>query len=163
LTGCPPGYRPCVGIALFNLQGLVWVGQRAELSRPAWQMPQGGIDAGEDPVTAARRELREEIGLAGADILAEAADWYCYDFPRGISRGRHRGQSQRWFAMLHRGGDDAFDLAAHLPAEFSRWRWVPLAEAVALVVPFKRPVYQAVAEAFADLPAAIQAGQFSTR
>jgi len=153
-------YRPCVGIALFNLRGLVWVGQRAEWDRPAWQMPQGGIDPGETPAAAARRELHEEIGLLDAEILAEAPDWYSYDFPRGVKRGRHRGQTQRWFAMLHRGGDDAFDLAAHHAPEFSEWRWVSLGEAVALVVPFKQPVYAAVAEAFADLPAAIRDGAF---
>lgn len=154
------GYRPCAGIALFNLDGLVWVGQRAAFSRPAWQMPQGGIDRGETPRQAALRELGEEIGLTHAEVLAEAPEWYSYDFPSGLGRGRHRGQAQRWFALLHRGGDDAFDLAAHHPAEFSTWRWVTLEAAVALVVPFKRPVYQAVAAAFGHLPDAIRAGAF---
>ncbi len=154
-------YRRCVGIALFNLQGLVWIGQRADWDRPAWQMPQGGIDSDELPEDAARRELHEEIGLADAEILAESPDWYRYDFPSGVRRGRHRGQCQRWFAMLHHGGDDAFDLARHPPPEFSSWRWVPLGEAVALVVPFKRPVYAAVADAFASLPDAIRGGTFS--
>jgi len=156
------GYRPCAGIALFNLQGQVWVGQRAAFNRPAWQMPQGGIDRGETPREAALRELGEEIGLRSAEVLAEAPDWYRYDFPSGVTRGRHRGQAQRWFALLHRGGDDVFDLDAHHPPEFSAWRWVSMEAAVALVVPFKRQVYHAVAAAFADLPDRIRAGAFST-
>lgn len=161
MSGPAAGYRPCVGIALFNLAGLVWIGQRSDLRTAAWQMPQGGIDRGETAAEAARRELYEEIGLREATLLAEAPDWYAYDFPSGIGRGRHRGQSQRWFAMLHRGGDDAFDLDAHGHAEFSGWRWVTLEEAVALVVAFKRPVYRSVADAFAALPEAIRAGTFS--
>lgn len=154
-------YRRCVGIALFNSQGLVWVGQRFGFDRPAWQMPQGGIDKHESPAEAAARELHEEIGLIGAEIIGEAPDWYSYDFPAGVKRGRHRGQTQRWFAMLHRGSEDAFDLKVHKTPEFSAWRWVPLDEAVALIVPFKRPVYQAVALAFSGLPAAIRSGTFS--
>jgi putative (di)nucleoside polyphosphate hydrolase len=156
------GYRLCAGITLFNRDGQVWVGQRTAFSRPAWQMPQGGIDAGETPRQAALRELGEEIGLATAEVLAEAPGWLRYDFPSGINRGRHRGQAQRWFALLHRGGDDAFDLQAHHPPEFSAWRWVALEAAVALVVPFKRPVYRAVAAAFGHLPEQIRAGTFST-
>ncbi|MEZ5668058.1 MAG: RNA pyrophosphohydrolase [Alphaproteobacteria bacterium] len=152
------GYRRCVGVMLFNGRGQVWVGQRADRAEPAWQMPQGGIDKGEAPERAARRELCEEIGLEGALLLAEAPGWYTYDFPPGVGRGRHRGQKQRWFAMLHRGDDAAFDLDAHSPPEFSAWRWVGLDEAVALVVAFKRPVYRAVAAAFADLPRRIREG-----
>ncbi len=154
-------YRPCVGIALFNRDGLVWVGQRADWQKPAWQMPQGGIDRGEDPLDAARRELYEEIGVRDARLLAEAPDWYTYDFPPGVKRGRHRGQTQRWFAMLHQGGDDGFALDMHHPPEFSEWKWVDLTEAVSLVVAFKRPVYQQVAAAFAHLPDALRTDAFS--
>ena len=154
-------YRHCVGIALFNRAGLVWVGQRADWQEPAWQMPQGGIDRGEAPIDAARRELFEEIGVRSAPVLAEAPDWYAYDFPPGVKRGRHRGQSQRWFAMLHEGDDEGFDLNLHQPAEFSHWRWVSLDEAVTLVVAFKRPVYEQVAAAFAHVPAALRANAFS--
>ncbi len=163
MSGIPEGYRPCVGIALFNTRGLVWIGQRSDMHAPAWQMPQGGLDDGETPADAARRELFEEIGVSGAELLAEAPEWYCYDFPPGVARGAHRGQCQRWFAMLHCGADDAIDLAAHGTPEFSAWRWATLGEAVALVVPFKRPVYEAVAAAFADLPDAIRAGRFNPR
>ena len=120
------------------------------------------ISYGEEaPIDAARRELYEEIGVRSAPVLAEAPDWYAYDFPPGVKRGRHRGQTQRWFAMLHEGDDDGFDLNLHQPAEFSHWRWVSLDEAVTLVVAFKRPVYEQVAAAFAHVPAALRANAFS--
>ena len=161
-------YRPCVGVALINRTGLVLVGRRKPEAGPehvaggfAWQMPQGGIDAGEAPQEAALRELYEETNVDAASVrlLAEAPDWLSYDLPTEIRtqawRGRYRGQTQRWFAFAFLGEDDVIDVAhpgggAH-KAEFDAWRWVPFAELPGLIVPFKRPVYEGVVAAFAPL------------
>ena len=156
----PKGYRPCVGVVLFNPDGLVWVGQRADRREPAWQMPQGGIDGDESPRTAAFRELHEEVGVDSAVVLAESSAWHRYRFPPDAKRGKYLGQTQRWFALLHCGGDGSIDLDIHPSPEFSAWRWVALDEAVALIVPFKRPVYQAFAREFSDLPARVRNGEF---
>ncbi|MBV9077215.1 MAG: RNA pyrophosphohydrolase [Methylobacteriaceae bacterium] len=156
-------YRPCVGIALFNREGLVFVGSRTRASGPehvdgqhSWQMPQGGIDPGEDPYKAALRELHEETNVQSVTRLGEAPDWLRYDLPLEIIgsawRGRYRGQMQRWFALRFTGQEDEIDIRApaggrHRP-EFDAWRWAPLADLPALVIPFKRQVYDRVAEAF---------------
>ena len=146
-------YRPCVGIALFNERGLVFVGKRARQSGDhVWQMPQGGIDEGEEPVEAARRELEEETGVRSAEFIAQIDDWLCYDLPESADgtpyKGRYRGQAQRWFAMRFTGSDSEIRLDAHGKPEFSDWRWAPLRETPNLVVPFKRNVYVAVVKAF---------------
>ncbi len=143
-------YRPNVGIALFNRLGLVFVGQRVGFSGPyAWQMPQGGIDRGEDFAEAALRELHEEVGVDAslAEPLGQTEDWLAYDFPAGED-GRFRGQKQRWFAFRFRGRDADIRLDLHKP-EFSNWRWATLAETPGLVVPFKRAVYEEIARRFA--------------
>lgn len=158
-------YRPCVGIALFDPRGRVFVGRRMGSAGPehvddahAWQLPQGGIDAGETPLEAARRELREETGIAEATLLAEAPDWLSYELPGAVAKrawkGRYRGQTQRWFAFLLAGGDEAIDLApdGHEP-EFDAWRWERLEAVPDLVIPFKRPVYLAVVAAFSGVAA----------
>lgn len=162
MTKPPAGYRPCVGLALFNPAGLVFVGRRANRSQREhvapgheWQMPQGGIDAGERPIEAAYRELREETNVSSASLLAEAPDWLSYDLPRDIGkeawRGRYRGQSQKWFAFRFDGDESEIDIlnpgGGHKP-EFDAWRWVPLAETVDLIIPFKRDVYREVARLF---------------
>ncbi|WP_375462800.1 RNA pyrophosphohydrolase [uncultured Methylobacterium sp.] len=165
-----PPYRPCVGITLINRAGLVLVGRRRQDAGPehvagslAWQMPQGGIDAGEAPHAAALRELYEETNVAAASVrlLAEAPDWLSYDLPPDVMtrawNGRYRGQTQRWFAFGFLGSDDEIDVArpgggAHA-AEFEAWRWAPFAELPGLIVPFKRPVYEGVVAAFAPLGA----------
>jgi putative (di)nucleoside polyphosphate hydrolase len=153
-------YRPNVGAALFNAEGLVFIGQRAGLpnSAPAsWQMPQGGIDAGEDPAVAVFRELREEIGTDRAEILGEHPDWLTYDLPetamRAAFRGRFRGQRQKWFALRFLGDDSEIALDRDSHPEFCAWRWAKLADLPALVVPFKRQVYEAVAAEFARFAA----------
>jgi len=150
------GYRPCVGIMLINGDGHVWVGQRADSPTEAegrgtwWQMPQGGIDAGEDPRAAALRELREETQVRSAAIIGETADWLIYDLPPeliGVAwGGRYRGQRQKWFAVRFQGPDSEIDIKpppGHDP-EFVAWRWAEVDELVGLIVPFKRAVYAAV-------------------
>lgn len=147
-------YRPCVGIMLINPDWRIFVGQRIDQTVEAWQMPQGGIDEGEDPVTAAFREMEEEIGTARAEIIAEAPDWIPYDLPPELVgrvwRGRFRGQSQKWFAMRFLGDDSDIDLATEHP-EFTEWRWSRLGELVDMAIDFKRDSYRQVVEAFAPL------------
>jgi putative (di)nucleoside polyphosphate hydrolase len=149
-----PGYRPCVGLMLLNPAGLLFIGERRGLLLNAWQMPQGGIDPGEDPRAAARRELREEVGTDRADLIAESARWYAYDLPPELRparwAGRYRGQTQKWFGFRFTGSDQDIDIAAHEP-EFERWRWADPDEVLRLAVSFKRPVYQAVLKEFGHL------------
>ncbi len=125
-----------------------------------WQMPQGGIDPGEDPYTAALRELAEETGITSAEKLAEAPDWYCYDLPVDASRrswrGRYKGQRQRWFALRHTGPESEINVAAPpggFKPEFETWRWARMDELAGLVIPFKREVYERVVGVFAGLVA----------
>ena len=161
-------YRDCVGIAVFNREGNVFVGRRRSEGDPEqsaargapWQMPQGGIDKGEAPLHAALRELYEETSIRSVRLLAEAPDWIRYDLPDealGIAlHGRYRGQRQRWFAFAFTGNDGEIDVLApgggSFPPEFDRWCWAPLAGLPDLVVPFKREAYLAVVEAFSALP-----------
>lgn len=137
-------YRPGVGIMLLNRRGEVFVARRADIPGEAWQMPQGGIDEGEEPRAAAFRELREEIGTDQATILAESKSWLRYDLPTELidtARHRHwRGQRQRWFVMRFTGEDNEIDLATE-HREFDAWKWVSIDELPNLVVSFKRQVY----------------------
>ncbi|HEX7776539.1 MAG TPA: RNA pyrophosphohydrolase [Parvibaculum sp.] len=149
-------YRPCVGVALFSKDGLVWVGNRiqaVDLGAHTWQMPQGGIDKGETPREAAFRELKEETGVDKAEIIGEIDDWLTYDLPPELVghalKGKYRGQKQRWFAMRFLGHDRDVDIAADAHQEFSEWAWVPIAELTKLVVPFKHAIYERVARDFA--------------
>ncbi|WP_298162729.1 RNA pyrophosphohydrolase [Acidocella sp.] len=148
-------YRMNVGAVLFGPDGRVLVGRRAGVANAAWQLPQGGIDEGEDPRTAVLRELLEEIGTADADILGEHPGWLQYDFPKSLQRktwhGRYRGQSQKWFALKFLGQDSDVRLDAHAHPEFDAWKWVPLAELPSLAVPFKREIYETLARDFAYL------------
>jgi putative (di)nucleoside polyphosphate hydrolase len=154
--GPQAGYRPCVGLMLVNAAGLLFVGERAGPVSNAWQMPQGGIDPGEDPRAAAQRELREEVGTDRAELIAESRRWYAYDLPPELIParwgGRYRGQSQKWFGFRFTGTDRDIDIAGHEP-EFVRWRWAPPDEVLELAVAFKRPIYRAVLEEFGDLVA----------
>lgn len=144
-------YRPCVGIMLIDAGGRIFVGRRIDREAEAWQMPQGGIDPGEEPAAAAFRELREEIGTDKARILAETEDWLTYDLPRQLVghvwRGRYRGQRQKWFALRFLGRDSDIDLNTAHP-EFEAWRWVSLEQLPGLIVPFKRAIYSELVERF---------------
>jgi putative (di)nucleoside polyphosphate hydrolase len=143
----PPGYRRCVGILLFDPAGHAFVAQRIDTAGPAWQMPQGGIDAAETPRAAALRELDEEIGTRDAEIVGETRGWIRYDLPPelrgGAWQGRYLGQAQKWFAARFLGRDEDISLDTTHP-EFSAWRWVELEALPGLIVPFKRAVYEAV-------------------
>lgn len=149
-----PGYRPCVGIMLLDAAGRVFVGQRCDTPAEAWQMPQGGIDPGEDVLAAGLRELKEEIGTAAAELLYESRWWRSYDLPVDIARrlwhGRYHGQTQKWLALRFTGSDRDIVLDGAHP-EFCAWRWLPPDELVARIVPFKRDVYLSVVEEFRHL------------
>jgi len=144
-------YRPCVGIALANHDGKLFLGRRMG-TEDSWQMPQGGIDPGESPAAAAKRELREETGITQAEILAESDHWLRYELPPAAAgralRGRYRGQVQRWFLMRFTGHDRDVDLRTH-QQEFAAWRWAAPAEVLQRIVDFKRPVYEKVLAEFA--------------
>jgi putative (di)nucleoside polyphosphate hydrolase len=146
-----PAYRRNVGLMLLNERGEVWVGQRIGLSDGSWQMPQGGIDPGETPHAAALRELAEEIGTSKAEILIESTGWLTYDLPANYVpaswKGKWRGQAQRWYALRFTGVDTDIAIATAHP-EFTAWRWNARAELPALVVPFKRAIYEAVLAEF---------------
>tara|TARA_R110002124_G_scaffold64985_2_gene177597 strand:+ start:403334 stop:403831 length:498 start_codon:yes stop_codon:yes gene_type:complete len=152
-------YRACVGIALFNKEGQVFVGERID-SPGAWQMPQGGIDAGEDLEIAAFREMMEEIGTNKADILEIGSKKLTYDLPPHLLgrlwKNQYRGQEQTWIALRFHGEDVDFNLNAHNPPEFQKWKWVGLNEILDLIVPFKKDTYQEVITMFEKHVTAIQ-------
>jgi putative (di)nucleoside polyphosphate hydrolase len=158
-------YRPCVGIMVLNRAGLVWAGRRIALADSEmagtdllWQMPQGGIDKGEEAEPAAKRELYEETGMRSVSLLEEAPGWIDYDLPPhlvGIAlKGRYRGQTQKWFAFRFEG--DESEIAINPPpggheAEFDAWGWKRMETLPELIVPFKRRVYEDVVAAFRHL------------
>ncbi len=148
-------YRPSVGILVVAPDGRILVGRRIRGAVGTWQPPQGGIDPGETPLEAARRELLEETGIVSVELLGESQGWYTYELPAGLAdpprwATRFRGQRQRWVAFAFRGDEAEIDLDTEHP-EFSDWRWVPLAELPTMGVAFKRPVYEGVAAEFASL------------
>ena len=160
-------YRPCVGIMLLNAEGLVFVGQRkpkrvadAVGAAHLWQMPQGGIDPGEDPYKAALRELAEETNITSVSKLAEAPEWYSYDLPVDTTkkawRGRYQGQRQKWFALRFTGDESEINVTAPsggFKPEFEAWRWARMETLPELIIPFKRDVYERVVKAFAPFAA----------
>lgn len=158
-------YRPCVGVMVLNRAGQVWSGRR--IAEPdsefagtdkRWQMPQGGIDPGEEPLPAARRELYEETGMRSVSLIAEAPRWITYDLPPhliGVAfKGKFRGQTQKWFAFRFEGDEE--EIAINPPpgghkAEFDSWAWKAMSELPDMIVPFKRTVYEEVVAAFRHL------------
>lgn len=147
-------YRKGVGIVLLNAAGLVFVAQRIDQVAEAWQMPQGGIEEGEEALTAALRELKEEVGTDRVQVLAESPGWIAYDLPAELAdkvwKGRYRGQTQKWFAMRFLGQDADIRIDTEEP-EFDAWQWVELAALPQLIVPFKRDCYAQVVRAFRHL------------
>lgn len=148
-------YRKGVGVVLINDQNKVFVAERLD-SPGAWQMPQGGIDPGEEPIEAMQRELQEETSIPSEmiDILAQSVDWFHYDFPSQIRHkimgGRYVGQEQKWFAARFMGDDALVNLATEHP-EFTRWQWVLPQQVPKLIVPFKQPLYQKIMAEFSAL------------
>jgi putative (di)nucleoside polyphosphate hydrolase len=146
------GFRPGVGVMLLDPGNRVFVGRRIDVGGDNWQMPQGGIDAGETPRQAAFRELKEEVGTDRAEIVAETPGWLSYELPPDLAgrawKGRYRGQMQKWFAMRFTGKDEDIRLDTHHP-EFDAWKWVPAGELPQLIVPFKRQLYTDILREFA--------------
>ncbi len=154
-------YRPCVGIMLLNAKNEAWIGRRFEKQNDDgigkwWQMPQGGIDEGEDLKAAAMRELYEETGVTSASLIAESSRWYTYDLPEHLIgkswNGKYRGQKQKWFALRFEGADSEIQL--QVPGhkqEFDKWRWAKMSELLDLIIPFKRSVYVELLQDFSYL------------
>ena len=156
-------YRPCVGLMVLNAKGLVFVGRRKDGPEHVddthvWQMPQGGVDPGEDPWPAALRELREETNIRSVEKLAEVDEWLTYDIPSDIVgqawKGKYRGQRQKWYALRFTGKESEINIAhpegGHKP-EFTAWRWEPMKNLPGLVISFKRSVYERVVKEFGKL------------
>jgi len=149
------GYRPAVGVMLLNPAKQVWVGQRLDSTLEAWQMPQGGLDPGEAPLEGALRELEEETGIGRdlVEIVTQAKEELTYDLPDDLIgkvwKEPWRGQRQTWFLARFLGTDADVDLATAHP-EFRAWKWADPAELPALIVPFKKKLYENLLELFAD-------------
>ncbi|MFC7048253.1 RNA pyrophosphohydrolase [Emcibacter nanhaiensis] len=147
-------YRPCAGMMLLNRDGRVFVAQRIDQTAEAWQMPQGGIDKGEEPRDAALRELEEEIGTDKVELIAETGDWLTYDLPDHLIgkvwKGRYRGQKMKWFVYLFQGQDRDINLETD-HQEFSEWKWIELSELPDMIVPFKRDLYQTLVDRFGSI------------
>ena len=151
-------YRPCVGVMLVNRAGLAFVGQRIDTKEgDFWQMPQGGVDDGEDLRAAALRELWEETGVEKrhVEIVAQTREELLYDLPEELLgklwKGKYRGQRQHWFLLRFSGNDEDVRLDAHNPPEFNDWKWVHPEHLPDLIVPFKKRVYRTVLEEFGPL------------
>lgn len=147
-------YRPCVGVVLFNDDGLVFMGERID-TPGAWQFPQGGIDRDETVEQAAFRELHEEIGTNKAEIIQIAPEKTRYDLPLHLQKkfwgGRYRGQEQSWVAARFIGEESDINLEAHDELEFSQWKWIPIENSLDLIVPFKKETYRQVIQFFENL------------
>lgn len=147
-------YRMGVGIMLINKDGKVFVGKRIDTSSEEWQMPQGGIDEGEDELPAALRELEEETGTGNASLVYKSKDYYYYDLPDELIPtvwgGKYRGQKQRWFAFLFEGSDEEINLQTEHP-EFCQWQWIDAEKLPDVIVSFKKVIYLAILEEFRNV------------
>ena len=146
-------YRKCVGIMLLNSKKEVFVGQRIDNKADAWQMPQGGVDEGEDIERAAFRELKEEIGTDNIKIIGKAQNWYSYDIPDFLIpkfwSGKYRGQTQMWFVANFLGDDSEIDINTKEP-EFKEWKWAHPDTLPNIIVTFKRDLYRGLLEEFKE-------------
>jgi putative (di)nucleoside polyphosphate hydrolase len=148
-------YRPAVGVMLLNREGKALVGQRLYSTLEAWQLPQGGLDDGETPEEGAYRELEEETGInrRHVEILAACPEQLYYDLPDDLVgkmwKGRWRGQCQTWFLARFTGEDSDVNIETAEP-EFRAWKWAEPAELPAMIVPFKKALYEQLLKAFAD-------------
>ncbi|MEP3248257.1 MAG: RNA pyrophosphohydrolase [Sneathiella sp.] len=144
-------YRPCAGIMLINAENKILVGKRLDMQSEHWQMPQGGIDEGEDALEAARREMLEEIGTDKAEFIQEIDEWLTYDLPNHligkIWKGKYRGQKQKWFLFRFTGKDSDINIETAHP-EFAAWKWTTPEKLVEEIVPFKRELYSIIAKRF---------------
>jgi putative (di)nucleoside polyphosphate hydrolase len=153
-------YRPCVGMMVLNREGHAFIGRRLDGpehvdATHSWQMPQGGVDEGEDLYAAALRELYEETGIRSVAKVGEIDEWLTYDIPSRIAgqawQGKYRGQKQKWYAFRFTGSDNEINIlhpvGGHKP-EFCDWRWEPIRNLPALIIPFKRAVYERVVREF---------------
>ena len=149
-------YRPCVGLMVVNTRKNFFTAQRLDFTSTAWQMPQGGIDKGEEALHAAYRELSEETSITENDVelLAVSRGWFSYDLPKELVsklwNGLYRGQKQKWFLMRFTGNDDDINLNTEIP-EFSCWRWSTRQQLIESIVPFKKDLYRAVLKEFQPL------------
>lgn len=147
-------YRPCVGLMILNRENKVFVAKRIDMRTEAWQMPQGGIDEGEDAQAAALREMKEEIGTDNAEIIAESRMWMKYDLPQHLVPqlwdGKYRGQKQKWYALRYLGEDSDINIQTDIP-EFSEWKWVDMETLPDIIVPFKQELYAMIVEQFRHL------------
>ena len=145
-------YRPCVGMMILNKdRNMILVGKRIDSKANAWQMPQGGIDAGETPSKAALREMKEELGTNNAVIVSESKQWYSYDVPKVLIprlwNGNYKGQRQKWFLIQFNGTDDEIDINTENP-EFAEWKWIDKDELLDVVISFKYRLYKAILNEF---------------
>ncbi len=148
------GYRKGVGVFLLNKNKHVWVGKRLDVKNNFWQMPQGGIDSGENAKEAMMRELLEEIGTNNIKIIGTSKEWLSYNIPKElvkkIWKGRYLGQSQKWFACRFVGKENEINLNTRNP-EFTDWKWIKPQLLMKSVIPFKRELYKKILEIFKDL------------
>ncbi len=144
-------YRPCAGMMVLNRDNQVFVARRIGLASEYWQMPQGGIDKGEDPLDAAVRELEEEIGTRNVELMFSLDEWLLYDLPDELVgkvwKGRYRGQKQKWFLFRFLGADSDINIVTDHP-EFSEWKWTDLDQVAIDIVPFKRDIYETIVRKF---------------
>lgn len=147
-------YRPCAGIMLLNNQNQVFVAKRIDTAVEAWQMPQGGIDQGEGPKEAAIRELEEETGIRDTQVIAEYEGWLTYDLPDELYgkvwKGKFGGQTMKWYVMRFNGNENDINIETAHP-EFSEWKWTEISNLPDMIVPFKKDIYQKLADKFSYL------------